>query len=60
MTTASPSARYTFLFSDTSDNGMSRLTDQVNSFCAKYPEYRLFQVVIHHETVVAILTTDPV
>jgi hypothetical protein len=54
MTTSS--AQYTYLHG----SNLSRLIDQVNDFCQKYPEYRLFQVIVpSDDLVIAILTTDP-
>lgn len=50
------SARYTFVHSA---KGLSGLMDEVNEFCRKYPEYRMFQVMADKSTLAAILTTDP-
>lgn len=49
-----PSARYTYASADS----MSKLLDDVNDFCKKYPEYHLLQVVEGRAFFYAILTTD--
>lgn len=54
----SASARYTYI---PAHDSMSGLMDAVNEFCRKYPEYRLFQVILDSQSqkVFAVLTTDP-